>query len=299
MIRIAEPAFNEWEAFDAWLAADPGHGDAYWPMAEADRAIAAVVAIPTAPTPAASVSDIAPYSARWRVITGWAIAASLVAMVGGYSLWPRGGGQIVIESPAGVSRTLDLPDGSQVALNGGTRIIVDRVDSRNVRLDRGEASFAVRHDPDHPFALRVGDALIADVGTRFDVVRGGGQTRIAVAEGAVRYIRGDRSQLVAAGETLEADDANATIALGTVDPGTVAGWRNHRLAYDRAPLAIVAADLSRSTGYTVSVAPDLARRSFTGTISTDGPRAEVIPRFAEEMDVKAVHVGDGWILTRR
>ena len=295
VIRLAEPGFADWEQFDGWLAADPAHGEAYWPMAEADRTIATAVATPVAP-----VSDIAAYRARrWRPIAGWAIAASLVAMVGGYHFWPRSGGAIVIESAVGATRSLDLPDGSHVALNGGTRIVVDRNDPRKVRLDRGEASFEVRHDSSSPFTLRVGDAAIADVGTRFDVVRDGTETRIAVAEGAVSYERGDRSRLLTAGETMRADDASATIALGTADPDDVAGWRTHRLVYDRAPVEMVAADLSRSTGLTVSVAPDLGGRSFTGTISTDGRKEEVLPRFAAMMDVKAVRRGDGWILTRR
>jgi transmembrane sensor len=294
VIRLAEPGFADWEAFDAWLAADPAHGEAYWPMAEADRTIAAALTAPTA-----TVSDIAPYRARrWQPIAGLAIAASLVAMIGGYGLWPRVSGETVIESKVGAMRSLDLPDGSHVALNGGTRISVDRGDPRKVRLDRGEASFAVRHDPARPFTLRVGDAAISDVGTRFDVVREGAETRIAVAEGAVRYARGDRSQLVSAGETLSAEDGSATVALGTIDPGDVSGWRTHRLVYDRTPIATVAADLARSTGLTLSVAPELSGRSFTGAISIDGPREDVPPRFAAMVEAKAVRRGNGWVLTR-
>lgn len=296
VIRLAEPGFADWEAFDAWLAADPAHGEAYWPMAEADRTVAAALAS----APATTVSDIAPYRARrWRPSAGWAIAASLVAMIGSYSLWPRAGGETVIESPVGTSRSLDLPDGSHVALNGGTRIIIDRGDPRKVRLDHGEARFEVRHDPARPFTLRVGDAAISDVGTRFDVVREGAETRIAVAEGAVRYARGDRSRLVTAGETLSADDGSTSIALGTVDPADVSGWLAHRLVYDRTPVATVAADLARGTGLRLSVAPELRDRSFTGTISTDGPREEVPPRFAAMIEAKAVRHGDEWVVTRR
>jgi len=295
VIRLAEPGFADWEQFDAWLAADPAHGEAYWPMAEADRTIAAALAMPTA-----TVSDIAPHRLRrWRPVAGWAIAASLVAMVGGYGLWPRPSGEIVIESAIGTAHSLDLPDGSHVALNGGTRIVVDRADPRKIRLDRGEASFEVRHDPAHPFALSVGDAAITDIGTRFDVVRDGTETRIAVADGAVRYLRGDRSRVVTAGETLSADDGSTTIALGTVDRGDVAGWRTHRLVYDRARLAMVAADLARSTGVKLSVADDLKDRAFTGTVSTDGRGEEAVLRAAAMMDAKAVRHGDGWILTRR
>jgi transmembrane sensor len=297
VIRLAEPDFADWDTFDAWLATDPAHGEAYWPMAEADRMIGAALAA----TPHASVSDIAAYRARrWGPIVGWAIAASLVAIVGSYALLRApAAGDMIVETRPGVTRALELPDGSHVALNGGTRIVVNPENPRQVRLDRGEASFAVRHDASRPFTLGVGSAVIVDIGTRFDVIRDGGEIRLAVAEGAVRYDRDHRTQTLGAGQTLRAADGADTIALGSVDPAFVSGWRTHRLVYDRAPLPTVVADLTRTTGLEVSLSPDLADRAFTGTISTDGPGEDVVARFAAMMDVRAARRAHGWILTRR
>jgi transmembrane sensor len=296
VIRLAEPDFADWAGLDAWLAADPAHGQAYWPMAEGDRKVLAALTA----MPAATVSDMATHRARrWRPIVGWAVAATLVAMVGGYALRAPTTADLVVASKPGMPRALDLPDGSHVALNGDTRIVVDGRDPRKVRLDHGEASFEVRHDADHPFTLGVGSAVISDLGTRFDVVRDGGETRIAVAEGAVRYERDDRTQTLGAGQTLRAADGSAAIALGRVDPAFVSGWRTHRLVYDRTPVTMVAADLARSTGLVVSVAPGLRGSAFTGTISTDGAGDEVVTRFATMMDVRATRQADGWVLTRR
>ena len=58
---------------------------------------------------------------------------------------------------------------------------------RKVWLNRGEAYFDVRHDPVHPFLLSIGDHRVVDVGTKFTVRRDASQTRIAVAEGSVRF----------------------------------------------------------------------------------------------------------------
>jgi len=296
VIRLAEPDFAEWDRFDAWLAADPAHGAAYWPLAEGDRKIAAVLAAP----PIATVSDIETYRARrWRPAAGWAAAASLLAVVGGYALWPKPAGEMVVETPAGVTRLLDLADGTQVALNGGTRIVVDRADPRAVRLDRGQASFQVRHDANHPFSVAVGSASIVDVGTRFDIARDGAETRVAVAEGAVRFERGGHAQALSPGQTLRASDGSAALALGEVDPAVVSGWRTHRLVYDRAPLRLVAADLARSTGLGISVAPELTGLAFTGTISTEGAGDVIVPRFASMADVRAERRAGGWVLTPR
>jgi len=296
VIRLSEPDFADWAQFEQWLAADPAHGDAYWPLAECDRKAAAMLMA----QPAATVTDMAPYRARrWRPAVGWAAAASLVAVVGGYALWPKPSGEMIVETPAGVTRVLELADGTEVALNGGTRIMVDRGDPRNVRLERGQASFEVRHDTGNPFTVAVGTARITDIGTRFDIVHDAGQTRLAVAEGAVRFERDGRSQTLSPGQTLRASDGNAAIALGEVDPTAVSGWRTHRLVYDRAPLSLVAADLARNTGLAISVVPQLRDHAFTGSISTEGAGDQVVPRFASMAEVRAERRAGGWVLTAR
>ena len=297
VIRLAEDGFADWDGFDAWLAADPAHGEAYWPMAEADRRVAAAFASQSA----APVSHIADHPRRrWRSVAGWSIAASLAATVAVYTvLRATADDRMIVETRPGTTRALSLPDGSRIALNGGTRLVVDRRDPRRVSLDRGEAEFAIRHDSRRPFTLSVGGAEIVDVGTRFNVVRDHGETRVEVANGAVRFERGSLTQALTAGQALSVADETGRILLGKVDPGFVSGWRVHRLAYDRAPLPVVAADLERATGAKIDYSPDVAGRMFTGTLSTGGPAGEPVTRFAAMMDLEATRRGNGWILSRR
>lgn len=296
VIRLREPD-ADWAGFSAWLAIDPAHGEAYWPLAEADLTIGdALTALPPA-----TVTPIEPARRRrrWPSVAGWSLAASLVAAIGAYALWPRPGGAIVFESRPGETRAIDLPDGSRVALNGATRLIVDRRHPRALRLDHGEASFEVRHDAADPFTLAVGGDRIADIGTRFDVIREGAETRVAVAEGAISFSRGTATQRLDAGQSLRVTDGGNALTLGSVDPGDVGGWRAHRLVYDRAPLAMIAADLARSTGVAVAVSPELDDRVFTGAISIQPEPRDTITRFATMIDARAARRHDIWVIAPR
>jgi transmembrane sensor len=72
----------------------------------------------------------------------------------------------------GGHEVVSLPDGSTIDLNTNTELRV-RVSSasRNVELVRGETMIHVRHDSQRPFAVSVGEIVIHEVGTKFDVRR--------------------------------------------------------------------------------------------------------------------------------
>jgi len=85
-------------------------------------------------------------------------------------------------------RTVRLPDGSEVVLNTNSSVeITERRSSVAVHLIKGEAFFNVRHDPKRIFWVLLDDALIEDLGTRFDVTRNADQSStISVLDGSVR-----------------------------------------------------------------------------------------------------------------
>ena len=73
--------------------------------------------------------------------------------------------------PDGQVKTIYLSDGSVVKLNSGSSIEYPhhfKKDRREVYL-HGEAVFSIKHDPSQPFLVHVGDLVIKDVGTRFNV----------------------------------------------------------------------------------------------------------------------------------
>lgn len=273
-LRMAEPD-ADWDAFTQWLEGDATRAERY------DRAAVAMLdldglpaveaqTLTPAPEPviAAPARGLAPAAAqrhgrRWTPWLGAAVAATVTAAVG-LGVWTEMPRPYAIETANGEQRTVALADGSSIVLAGGTRVRLDHADARTASLERGEALFRVRHDVRHPFTVAAGELRLVDLGTLFDVKASGTRTVVGVAEGAV-MVDPD-------GARLRLDPGQAVIATGsslqraTVEPAAVGGWRDGRLAYDDAPLAEVAADLTRQLGRRVVASPAIATRTFHGTL---------------------------------
>ncbi len=299
VIRLRHADAADWAAFDAWLGADSAHADAYWPLAAADADVAAALA---RPLPTAEVIALEPRRTRRNFATKLLPLAASVALAVGL-WWTLAPGthphaDTVFETRAGETREASLPDGTRIALNGDTRLVLDGADPRKVRLDRGEARFAVVHRADAPFVVSVGAAQLHDIGTVFDVARDGMAVRVAVAEGAVLYREEAVSLRLDAGASLTRGPTGA-IRTAPIASADVAAWRSRRLVYDQAPLELVAADLARATGVPVRLAPELAGRRFSGGLHLDSPPEAVIARAAGLIGARAQRDDTGWRLSER
>lgn len=299
VIRLKTADAADWEAFAAWTAADPARADAYWRLAAADAELGEALA---AQPDSQREAPVVPFPARRRLAAPsgwWALAASILIALLGYGTmtrlsWFRTAQPYAIETAAGQTRDLVLADGTRIALNGSTRLLLDRADPRLVRIERGEALFSVAHDASHPFAVQAGEARLQDLGTRFNVVVDGTGLRVAVAEGAVRFSQAGTTRDLQAGDALSVTPDQHAMA-AHVEPADVASWTQRRLVYDGASLARVSADLSRSTGIAITVTPAIAARPFSGSIRLGADGGDTIARAAEIMDVRAIREGSGWM----
>ena len=80
--------------------------------------------------------------------------------------------QITAQTSNTERKTINLPDGSVVTLNSGTKISYpDRFspDAREVVLVDGEAYFDIKHDDKKPFQVRAGKTLTNVLGTAFNI----------------------------------------------------------------------------------------------------------------------------------
>lgn len=272
LVRTGDSAFEDWEGFRQWLEADPAHAACYHALAADAAAMTDVLRTAPAPRPA-PMPLMAPPARRptRRLVLGGGIAAALAATLG-WSAWQGRPQPYAVETAAGASRTVTLADGSRIALNGGTRLMLDRHDARVATLERGEALFRVVHDGAHPFRVTVGQDEIVDVGTVFAVARDGGATTVSVSEGAVMWNPDAEAVRLDPGRRLRSADGEGQAVVGTVPLQAVGGFTRGRLVYDGVQLGEVAADLSRALGVRITVAPALAARPFRGTVMLDGLR---------------------------
>lgn len=294
VIRQRDPGFTDWEAFTAWLEQDPEHAAAYDAVAIADEnAGALLLAPPRAPLVAATPAPARGLPTR-RAFGGWALAASLAAVLGFTVL--GGGSTYVIETAPGEQRSLMLADGSRIDMNGATRLTLDRDDVRLAELDRGEALFTVVHDERKPFRVQTGGAVLLDVGTVFNVTRAAGTTEVAVSEGAVVYNPRQEALRLDPGRKLRVADGGGAPALSNIPPADVAAWRSGRLIYLGTPIAVIAADLSRNLGIAVEASPAVAERRFSGVIMLDKDPERLFARLSPLLAVSARREERGWVL---
>lgn len=294
VIRVHDASFVDWDRLTEWLESDPAHLPAYEAALDTDVWAADIFA---ASPPVAVMTAPAPALRRGRWFAGGAVAAAMLAVIGGWSMLRQGAPVQQVATAAGEHRTFALADGSRVMLNSDTRISFDPATPRQIDLVRGEALFDVRHDANHPFVVVADGTRLVDVGTVFNVVRDGGALDVAVASGAVDYESGSRRLRLNQGEALSRPDKDASPVLRKTSQQGVGSWQTGLLQYDDAPLDQVARDLGRNLGRPVRVANGAARLRFTGTIVLRGAPDEVLARAGPLLGVQFASNGEGWTMS--
>jgi transmembrane sensor len=205
------------------------------------------------------------------------------------------GGADTFATRTGEQMKVTLPDGSQVNLGARSKLSVAYTRAaRDVRLEAGEAFFAVQKDAARPFRVHVLDGVVTAVGTAFDVRTTNDRVLVAVAEGIVQVngvaattlsrppapsIGGHEAPSVASlkrGEAISflSRRENHTLEparVTHVDPADPARWRDGWLVYRDEPLRDVLADIARYTDRDIVVAESLSGDSrFTGAVFKDG-----------------------------
>lgn len=296
LVRVNDPAFTDWDAWDAWMAADPARAETYWRLAETEAD--AVEALRSAPAPSARPMMRGPVrSASLFALprrTAIAAAVAVIALGGGWFAWMERPQPWVIETAPGETRTVTLSDGSVVSLAGATRLTLDRRAPRHVTMHDGRALFEVVHDETRPFVVAAGEATLTDLGTTFDVTRLGDGARVAVSEGIVRVDVQAGSATLHPGDGVTA--TTEALERRQVAPEDVAGWRQGRLSYSDETLAVVAEDLSRALNRPISASPAVAGRRFSGSLTVTAEPAEQRARLSRLLGVSVAEDGEGWRL---
>lgn len=289
LTRVNDPAFADWDDWQAWLAADARHAETYWRLAAREADV--VETLKSAPPRAGRALITSPRLPPRRA----ALAAALAGAVGlSWFAWSERPQPWLVETAPGQLRTIDLADGSQVHLAGATRLQLDRGDPRKARLEQGRALFQVVHDDRAPFRVRVGEAVLTDLGTVFDVTRLADGARVAVSEGVVRVDQQRASETLHAGQGVLASSRG--LQRRNVAPEAVSGWREGRLSYTDETLAVIAQDLERTLGRPVTVAPQIAERTFSGSLSVQPQSPDLRHRLSRLLGVTIVQDGEAWRL---
>ncbi|MDP4240148.1 MAG: DUF4974 domain-containing protein [Bacteroidota bacterium] len=179
-----------------------------------------------------------------------------------------------ITSPFGVSSKVDLPDGSTVWLNSGSKLkypVVFASNERNVYLS-GEAFFKVHSDKSHPFIVATDHVRVRATGTRFDVEAYSADTITAVTlvEGKVDVnMFGDKNEKLQPNQRIVLNSISKNYNLTETDASHWGAWKDGILAFRDEPLEEVFKRLGRTFNVDITikdkiVAHQLYRATFEG-----------------------------------
>jgi transmembrane sensor len=200
--------------------------------------------------------------------------------------------------------SITLSDGSRVVLGPDSRLTVPGdfgTGSRGVEL-HGDAYFDVRHDAASPFAVRVGSALIQDVGTTFTVESDDANaTVVTVVTGSVRLRAVDSGAtagvVLAAGERGSIDDAGRTSTERASSPDDDVAWTTGKLVFRDALLSRVAAEIHRWYGVRLHVDdPSLLSHHISTIVYTNQPVDQVLHVIEVALGVKIERQGDSAVV---
>lgn len=123
------------------------------------------------------------------------IAAIVLLLIGSGLLWYSSSNNHVLRNKELITKSISLPDGTQVDLGPGSKLVYGRKYSEGTRIVRltGEAFFDVTSDPDHPFTVIAGLAKIKVTGTRFVVNASpvSKEVEVSVKSGKVLFYNSD------------------------------------------------------------------------------------------------------------
>lgn len=202
---------------------------------------------------------------------------------------------------------LTLDDGTTITLNSNSRIAIgSEPGARYARLLSGQALFEVESDPEHPFLVETEDYRVTVLGTVFDVRLGEDDTRVALAEGKVRFspLHTNANEMRGAGEvTLKPGQqliaSTSGIAVASADVSGIMMWRSGRVQFRETPLPDAVAEMARYSKTPIAVDPEgLDGFRLTGTFKTANPEG-FVTALTETFPVAAEEQGNRTVLQKR
>lgn len=169
---------------------------------------------------------------------------------------------------SGISKTIKLPDGSNIILNAKSRLTVAadfNTTDRKVKLE-GEAFFSIAKDRTRPFIIRSGDLKTTVVGTSFNINAYPEQNeiKISVASGKIKV-----SQIIPQGidkplsigmtknQLLVFNNLTKSALIKTGDPDLFNSWSRGELYIDNASVIQIGEQIGRHFKMKINLPPGI------------------------------------------
>ena len=266
-LRDGRAGGAERAAWQAWLHAAEEHRAAWRYVEDISRGFAPLQEAPGRRDAADALATAAGrLRARRRILTG--VAALAGTGLAGWLGWRQAllpAGLLAwaadVRTGTGEQRDVTLADGSRLWLNTASAVNLRLgAQERRVRLVAGEVfvETAQGGGDARPFLVETAHGRMRALGTRFNVRLDGGQTHLAVYEGAVEIRTGGSgtASVVAAGQQARFDAGR--IAPAEAADAAREAWAQGTLVADDIPLREVVQELRRYRSGHIGVADSVA-----------------------------------------
>jgi len=188
-----------------------------------------------------------------------------------------------LDTDYGVQKTVQFSDGSEIILNGNSKLVTTKNSSNPSAIElflEGEAYFSIkpRENPeDSPFQIQTPDGLVHVLGTKLVVSTRQHQTRVFLETGsvAVHPYHLDAETILVPGQLVEFDNDTELLEAQFVNPEIYTSWINGRLYFEQADLAEVLQRIEDTFGVK-AVVRDSAILEYIVTGSIESSELEII-----------------------
>jgi transmembrane sensor len=213
--------------------------------------------------------------------------------------------EAVYMTATGGRETVPLGDGSQIELNTGTILRVSETGAKRiVKLDKGEAYFAIKHDAKRPFQVLAADHLITDLGTKFEIRSDGTSLKVTLLEGRARLETASAWSkspplLLAPGDVAIASPRGVSLTKAAAkNLADALSWRQGMLVFENTTVVDAVAELNRYNSRKLVVADAaVGRMKIDASVPTDG--VDVFARVAREVIGLRVEAHDDEVIISR
>lgn len=204
-------------------------------------------------------------------------AVSLTAVLcyrQGIKSWTGQLANVEMNVPKGSTMSLRLPDGTQVCLNGGSKLCYPQsfgLKERKINLT-GEAYFSIVHHSDKPVEILTAKMTIRDVGTKLNITNypEDDQAKVVIDEGSIELKTGNDTQasIIVTGQEAVIDKRTGHIAIASKQSDGIA-WSQGVLIFHNTTVADISKRLERTYNIDISIHHTAtANKRFYGTFST-------------------------------
>lgn len=176
----------------------------------------------------------------------------------------------------GERKLINLPDGTKIWLNSGTRFRYPESfsgDLRTVEIN-GEGFFEVKKDPQHPFVVKTPEFEVKVLGTSFNLssYKDDNKNSLALLSGSVEITSDANRQKIrlVPGEMATLNKVEKAFVVTPTDTLKIASWLNNTLEFSNICLSDICKSLERQFNVKIEIQTEkLKQLKFSGRIKSD------------------------------